>query len=87
MTRLLKRTNPLEVAFLQPPNRTTTSGTLIYRMGQFDGSINGYDESLKYASSDLRSQGFFNRGNAAFQMQQYLQAVDGIQGGAADESR
>ena len=52
-------------------------GNTLYRMGQFDGSINGYDESLKYATSDLRSQGFFNRGNAAFQMQQYREAVEG----------
>ena len=49
----------------------------MYRMGQFDGSINDYDESLRYATGDLRSQGFFNRGNAAFQTQQYLQAVEG----------
>ena len=52
-------------------------GNTLYRMGQFDGSINDYDESLKYATNDLRSRGFFNRGNAAFQMQQYLQAVEG----------
>ena len=52
-------------------------GNTLYRMGQFDDSINGYDESLRYATSDLRSRGFFNRGNAAFQMQQYLQAVEG----------
>lgn len=52
-------------------------GNSLYRMGQFDGSINDYDESLKYATNDLRSRGFFNRGNAAFQMQQYLQAVEG----------
>lgn len=52
-------------------------GNALYRMGQFEGSINDYDESLRYATSDLRSRGFFNRGNAAFQMQQYLQAVEG----------
>ncbi len=52
-------------------------GNTLYRMGQFDGSINDYDESLRYATKDLRSRGFFNRGNAAFQTQQYLQAVEG----------
>ena len=52
-------------------------GNALYRAGQFEGSINDYDESLRYAKNDLRSRGFFNRGNAAFQMQQYLQAVEG----------
>ena len=52
-------------------------GNTLYRMGQFDVSINDYDESIRYSTSDLRSRGFFNRGNAAFQMQQYLQAVEG----------
>ncbi len=52
-------------------------GNTLYRMGQFDDSINDYDESIRYSTSDLRSRGFFNRGNAAFQTQQYLQAVEG----------
>lgn len=52
-------------------------GNTLYRMGQFDGSINDYDESLRYATGGLRSKGFFNRGNAAFQMQRYLVAVEG----------
>ena len=52
------------------------TGNALYRVGKFEGAIQGYDEALKYARDDLRSRGFFNRGNVAFQTQQYAQAVE-----------
>ena len=50
-------------------------GNALYRMEEIEESLNEYDEALKYARGDLRSRAFFNRGNAAFQGQQYIQAV------------
>ena len=52
------------------------AGNVLYRVGEFEEAIQGYDEALRYARGDLRSRGFFNRGNAAFQTQQYAQAVE-----------
>ena len=51
------------------------AGNVLYRMGEYEDSLQSYDESLKYAKGELRSSGFFNRGNASFQQQQYEQAV------------
>ena len=51
-------------------------GNALYRMEEFEESLHGYDEALKYARGDLRSRAFFNRGNAAFHAQQYEQAVE-----------
>ena len=51
------------------------SGNAIYRMGEYEDSLQSYDESIRHASGELRSGGFFNRGNASFQQQQYAQAV------------
>ena len=52
------------------------SGNVLYRMGEYEGSVEDFDESLKLADGELRSNGFFNRGNALFQRQQYRQAVE-----------
>ena len=62
------------------------AGNALYRVGEFDGAIQGYDEALKYTRDDLRSRGFFNRGNAAFQAQQYAQAVEAYKEATAHES-
>ena len=51
-------------------------GNALYRMENFEESLEEYDEALKYAKGDLRSRGFFNRGNATFRTQQYAQAVE-----------
>ena len=52
------------------------SGNALYRMEEYGGSLQDYDESLMYAESELRLRGFFNRGNASFQTQQYSQAIE-----------
>ena len=52
------------------------AGNALYRMEEFEESLEEYDQALKYARGDLRSSGFFNRGNAAFQARQYAQAVE-----------
>ena len=52
------------------------SGNARYRMGEYEGSVEDFDESLRRAEGELRSRGFFNRGNAQFQQHQYLQAVE-----------
>ena len=52
------------------------AGIVLYRMEEYEESLQAYDESLRYAESELRSRGFFNRGNAAFRTQQYSQAVE-----------
>ena len=52
------------------------AGNALYRVGEFEEAIQGYDEALRYARGDLRSRGFFNRGNAAFQTEQYAQAIE-----------
>ena len=52
------------------------TGNVLYCMGEYEESLQNYDESLRHASGELRSRGFFNRGNAAFQQQQYAQAVE-----------
>ena len=55
------------------------SGNVLYRMGEYESSVEDFDESLKLADGELRSSGFFNRGNALFQRQQYRQAVEAYQ--------
>ena len=52
------------------------AGNVLYRMEEYQGSLQEYDESLRYAESELRSRGFFNRGNAEFRVQQYAQAIE-----------
>ena len=52
------------------------AGNVLYRMEEYQESLQEYDESLKYAESELRSRGFFNRGNAEFRSQQYAQAIE-----------
>ena len=52
------------------------SGNVLYRTGEYEDSVQDFDESLKHAQGELRSSGFFNRGNALFQQQQYRQAVE-----------
>ena len=52
------------------------AGNVLYRMGEYEDSLQSYDEALKYAERELRSSGFFNRGNASFQQQEYEQAVE-----------
>ena len=52
------------------------AGNVLYRMGEYEDSLQSYDEALKYAKGELRSSGFFNRGNASFQQQEYEQAVE-----------
>ena len=52
------------------------AGIVLYRMEEYEESLQEYDESLTYAESELRSRGFFNRGNAAFRTQQYSQAIE-----------
>lgn len=52
------------------------AGNALYRLEEFDGALQGYDEALKHARGELRSRGYFNRGNAAFRMQQYALAVE-----------
>ena len=47
------------------------SGNVLYRTGEYEDSVQDFDESLKHAQGELRSSGFFNRGNALFQQQQY----------------
>ncbi len=51
-------------------------GNVLYRMDDFEESLKEYDEALRDATGDLRSRGFFNRGNAAFRTQQYAQAAE-----------
>ena len=38
--------------------------------------MQSYDESLRHAEGELRARGFFNRGNAAFQQENYPDAVE-----------
>ena len=52
-----------------------TANTL-YRMEEFGESMLWYDESLQDAEGELRLSGFFNRGNASFQMGRYAEAVE-----------
>ena len=52
------------------------AGIVLYRMEEYEESLQEYDESLMYAESELRSRGFFNRGNAEFRVQQYAQAIE-----------
>ena len=52
------------------------SGNVLYRTGEYEDSVQDFDESLKHAQGELRSSGVFNRGNALFQQQQYRQAVE-----------
>ena len=52
------------------------AGNALYRLEEYGESLENYDESLRYAESELRLRGFFNRGNASFQSQQYAQAIE-----------
>ena len=52
------------------------SGNALYRMEEYEESLEIYDESLKFATVELRSRGFFNRGNASFQQEQHAAAVE-----------
>ena len=52
------------------------AGNALYRLEEYGESLENYDESLRYAESELRLPGFFNRGNASFQSQQYAQAIE-----------
>ena len=52
------------------------AGNALYRLEEYGESLQHYDDSLRYAESELRLRGFFNRGNASFQSQQYAQALE-----------
>ena len=52
------------------------AGIVLYRMEEYEESLQEYDESLRHAEGELRSRGFFNRGNAEFRTQQYSQAIE-----------
>jgi len=52
------------------------AGNALYRMKEYNESLEHYDASLRHAQGDLRLRGFFNRGNALFQTQQYAQAIE-----------
>ena len=52
------------------------SGNALYRMEEYERSLDTYDESLGFAEGDLRARGFFNRGNASFQSEEYAAAVE-----------
>ena len=52
------------------------AGNVLYRMEEYQGSLQEYDDSLRYAEGELRSRGFFNRGNAEFRARQYPQAIE-----------
>ncbi len=51
-------------------------GNVLYRMGEFENARGVYDESLRFAKLEVRASGFFNRGNASFQTEQYADAVE-----------
>lgn len=51
------------------------SANVLYRMGEYEEALKGYDESLILADGELRSRGFFNRGNTAFQQEDFAEAV------------
>ena len=52
------------------------AGNALYRLEEYEESLEEYDDALRHARGDLRSRGFFNRGNAAFQAMQYILAVE-----------
>ena len=52
------------------------TANVLYRMEEYEESLQSYDESLKHAGEELRSRGFFNRGNTAFQQENYPDAVE-----------
>ena len=52
------------------------AGNVLYRTGEYEDSLQDYDESLRHARGELRSRGFFNRGNTSFQQEQYAQAIE-----------
>ena len=52
------------------------SGNVLYRMEEYQQSLDTYDESLGFAEGELRARGFFNRGNASFQSEEYAAAVE-----------
>ena len=65
-------------------DRVPTSGELhynvgnaMYRMEEFEPeSLKEYDDALLYANGELRARAFFNRGNSAFRVREYAQAVE-----------
>ncbi len=52
------------------------AGNVLYRMEEYQESLDEYDDSLRHAEGELRSRGFFNRGNAEFRSQRYAQAIE-----------
>ena len=52
------------------------AGNVLYRMEEYEESVQEYDEALVPAEKELRTHGFFNRGNASFQQEKYAQAVE-----------
>ena len=52
------------------------AGNVLYRMEEYEDSVQEYDEALGPAEKELRAHGFFNRGNASFQQEKYAQAVE-----------
>ena len=52
------------------------TGNALYRIEEFGASMRRYDQSLQDAEGELRLSGFFNRGNASFQMGRYTEAVE-----------
>ena len=52
------------------------AGNSLYRMEEYEESVEEYDLALKHAGNELRARGFFNRGNAAYQQSKYTQAVE-----------
>ena len=52
------------------------SGNVLYRTEGVPADPEQiYDESLRFAKGELRARGFFNRGNASFQREEYTAAV------------
>ena len=48
----------------------------LYRMEAYGESVSRYDESLQDAEGELRSSGFYNRGNTSFLIGRYAEAVE-----------
>ena len=61
-----------------PPTRSTGQGSTMKR-------YKATTRRLDKPKEELRSRGFFNRGNTAFQQQDYTECRGGVQGGAAQE--
>ena len=52
------------------------AGNALYRMEDYEGAHNEYDDALLYAEGDLRAQGLFNKGNVYFTEEQYPEAIE-----------